>query len=881
MATLVTPSGTRGGRELDAAVRAAAEVLRRHGVGAGDRVLLAGGNSPELVIALLALMHLDATVVLFDEQQPPDAYRRAARLARVRLVLSGQVPDAGPWATSLTHAELAAAAAGLDGVAAAGAVSFDAWRQRADALITWSSGSRGAPKGVVRSGETFFDLIEVTRRRMGYQPADVLLPLVPVTHFYGLTLILLWWQVGCRLVLAPLDRLDQALGLGARAGATVVDGTPSTYHSILNLAGRTPGLRESLAGVRMWCTGGAPLSGAIATRFAEEFRLPLIDGYGSNEAGNIALATAGNPVACGLPLPGVELRVVGPQGGDQPTGEVGEILLRTPFLMAGYLREDGSLDAPAGRYYQTDDIGFVDAAGNLTVLGRKLAVHRLGHTLYPEAIERRAEACGQPVKIVPLQDARLGSRLVFVVADDQRRGPRYWRREIDVLLPAHERPNQVLVVDELPLNRTGKPDLAALRDHVVRTTAARTRRASTEDRSGAIAGPIPGRQQALDEVLAFLRRDPDPVIEILTEVALRRSVDLEVEDAISTLAGAAEEIRGTRPPRVPQLAVFMSSNLLLYSYVLHALVPALFTERVVLRSSSQVAAQTRRLHELLAPVHGLPVTLSDLPQREFVDGPVRDSEVVSFTGSYANGEQVRAKLRREALFLFFGQGINPFVVGPEAGLDSATEDLIRIRLLNSGQDCFGPDVCFVHKSVVDPFVRGLTKRLADQRFGECSDPEADYGPLWYDGALVTAMEYLFKQREFIIAGGQIDLRTRQVQPTVLVRDLSTGTAIKEFFSPVFNLVTYDDRDQLEKVLTSPFFEERAMGAMVYGADDALVQRLAQRHTVAVDATLLEVDDGNQPFGGRGIRANYASIGGERVAEPLLISRAVADYRGGC
>ena len=76
MATLVTPSGTRGGRELDAAVRAAAEVLRRHGVGAGDRVLLAGGNSPELVIALLALMHLDATVVLFDEQQPPDAYRR-------------------------------------------------------------------------------------------------------------------------------------------------------------------------------------------------------------------------------------------------------------------------------------------------------------------------------------------------------------------------------------------------------------------------------------------------------------------------------------------------------------------------------------------------------------------------------------------------------------------------------------------------------------------------------------------------------------------------------------------------------------------------------------------------------------------------------------
>lgn len=882
--SLVTAAGRQVRADLESQVLATAEALSRHGVTPGDRVLLAGGNTPGLVTALLALMHLDASVVLVDERQPPEAYRRQLRLTRARLLICTSPPDVGPETACLTHTDLATARAAA--AAPAGVVSFDAWRARADALITWSSGTRGAPKGVVRSGRALLDLIEATRTRMAYRTDDVLLPLVPLTHFYGLTLVLLWWQVGCELVLTPLERLDQALRLAGEVGATVVDGTPSSYYSILNLAARLPGLRSSLARVRMWCSGGSPLSTTIAERFAAEFGLPLVDGYGSNEAGNVALATPANPVHCGRPLPGVEVRVVDSQGRDQPPGQLGEVIVHTPFLMTGYLTEDGTVETRSGTEYRTDDIGFLDGDGNLAVVGRKLAVHRLGHTLYPEAIERRAEECGHPVKIVPLHDDRLGSRLVCVVADAQRRGTRYWRREIDRLLPPHEQPNQVLVVDEFPLTRNGKPDLAALRAHAAR--GGRRSRGSgaappvarvVEAPAGADA-VIAGRQGALDAVLGYLRHDPGPVIEILTEVALRRSVDMEIEDAIHTLAGAVEEVRANRPQRVPQLAVFMPSNLLLYSYVLHALVPSLFTERVMLRPSSQVAEQTRRLHRLLAPVHGLPVTLVESAQREFVEGPVRESDVISFTGSYVNAERVRGTLRRDQLFLFFGQGINPFVVGPDADLDSAADDLIRIRLLNSGQDCFGPDVCLVHRPRLEPFVEVLTKRLADLRFGRCDDPTADYGPLWYSGALQTALEYLFRQRRFIVRGGRVDVRERHVQPTVLVRDVDDGLAIEEFFSPLFNVVAYPDGRRLEQVLTSPFFEERAMGAMVYGVDDALVQRLARRHTVAVEATLIEIDDGNQPFGGRGIMANYASTGGERVAEPLLISKAVAEYRGG-
>jgi acyl-CoA reductase-like NAD-dependent aldehyde dehydrogenase len=389
--------------------------------------------------------------------------------------------------------------------------------------------------------------------------------------------------------------------------------------------------------------------------------------------------------------------------------------------------------------------------------------------------------------------------------------------------------------------------------------------------------PLPDRLRAVHDMVAFLREQPEQVAAILTEISVRRAVDEEIEASIATLEGAVDELIRHRPGRVQQLAGFMSSNILLYTYVLHGVVPSLFTERVTLRASSQVAPQTHRLHELFAPVHGLPIEMSPLNQRQFVGGPAAEADVVVFTGAYNNAEDLRRKLRREQLMVFFGQGINPFVVGPDAEGDRAIEDAIRIRLHNSGQDCFGPDVFFVHNSVKDRFVRGLTKRLAELRHGAYGDPEVDYGAVYYDSAIRSTAEFLLRNREFVVHGGEVDFRTGLVAPTVFVRDIDDPLDISEFFSPMFNVVGYEDPERLDKVLFSPYFAERAMGAMVYGDEDALVERLRERHTVAVNRTLLDVDNGNHPFGGRGVMANYAAYDGKRTAEPLLLSKSVAQY----
>ncbi|MEU3980907.1 aldehyde dehydrogenase family protein [Streptomyces sp. NPDC026672] len=389
--------------------------------------------------------------------------------------------------------------------------------------------------------------------------------------------------------------------------------------------------------------------------------------------------------------------------------------------------------------------------------------------------------------------------------------------------------------------------------------------------------PFPDRTRALGRVADLLHERRAEVLRILCETSNHRTAAGEIDAAIGALRGAEAEVLRFRPPAVARIAVLMPSNIPLYGYVLYLLVPGLYAERVEFRPSGRIAAQTERLHKLLGTAHDLPLTLSATGQRAFLDGPAADADVVVFTGAFDNAEAIRGRLTKRQLFLYFGQGVNPFVVGPDADLGRAVDGAVRARMLNSGQDCFGPDVFLVHDRVADRFRALLCGRVEGLRHGAYDDPGADYGSLYYPDAFRAALDHLHDHRARIATGGRADLAERHLSPTVLVRPADTPVRPPELFAPIFDVVPYTDDAWLRTLLTHPYFEERAMAATVYGDDPGLVDLLRRRHTVSVNETLIDIEDGNAPFGGRGVRANYASVGGTRHTGPLLVSKAVADH----
>lgn len=498
MTTLVSPTtrSTTTGRRLSRtaclpAVGQLVRNLRAAGVRPGDRVLLLGENDAGYLIAMLALIGLDASLVLADTRQTAAETDGVADRARVRWALLGGDDDLAParralvarlgadrvipYDTAMTavvpNAEgRPAGGPAPDAVTAGDAVgAFGAWCERRDAAVLWSSGTTGRPKGVVRSGRSLITNTLATMRVMGYRPDDVLFPLLPFSHQYGMSLVLIWWLTGCSLVVAPYRRLTDAVAAIAAHGVTTVDAAPPTYHALLGLLDRRPTALAGLHGVRLWCVGGAPLPAALATRFADTVGAPLLDGYGLSELGNVALTTVQNITGCGRPVPGVEVRIAalpaGPGDGGGtlgPDDRYGEIQVRSPGLLEGYLDEESRLLPVPRGWFGTGDLGRLDAAGNVHVVGRLRAVHRMGYTLYPESIQRQAEACGAPICLVSVDDERRGCQLVLFVEDPELRGTGYWRPRIDALLAGYERPNAIEVLPRLPVGATGKVDRAQL-----------------------------------------------------------------------------------------------------------------------------------------------------------------------------------------------------------------------------------------------------------------------------------------------------------------------------------------------------------------------------------------------------------------------------------
>lgn len=384
------------------------------------------------------------------------------------------------------------------------------------------------------------------------------------------------------------------------------------------------------------------------------------------------------------------------------------------------------------------------------------------------------------------------------------------------------------------------------------------------------------RQEAIVKCTNYLIESRQEVLDILSCISSYRAANAEIDSTILTLQGALKEIETHQPSVQESMAVFMPSNVILYSYALYLLVPSLYVNTIHFRPSSHVIEYVNRLHEKLQAVHQLPIFQQKVSQKVFMSNFVQPADIVLFTGGYANAEQIKKQIQKNQLYIFFGQGINPFIIGPDANIELAVEDVIRMRLFNSGQDCLGPDIILIHENIADYFKNLLIERLDGLMFGEKTDPNANYSPIFYKDILYSISEYFNTNDQFIIYGGGIDFRTKKMEPTVLYSEIDQNLEIIEYFSPVFNVVSYTNEEQLTQRVSSSYFSERAMGCSLYGSEH-LAPILRKKHTLTINETLEDVDQGNKAFGGYGTMSNYIYYNMKLISKPVLISEIVAEY----
>jgi len=440
------------------------------GVRPGDRVLIVAENCPEHVALILACSKVGAWSCGVNARMAPGEVAAFADKADARLIYF----TAAVSSAAARHADRAQAGASvLPGLrrsaVRAEAVAETGELAEAVAAIIFTSGTTGAPKGVMltHDGLTHFGRVSAESRQLG--AADRSYAYLPMTHIFGLgTVLAASLHAGASLVMrSQFDAADVVESL-AWGQVSQLQGPPTLFSRLLSHFDEAGIAHPACPQLRYLYTGAGPLDMSLKTQVEQRFGQPLHHGYGLSEyAGSVYVTALGQhraDTSAGLKVEGAELRIVGPEGQDLPANERGEIWLRGRGLTAGYFR-DPIANAQAfkpGGWYASGDLGYLGDDGALFVVGRlKEMVIRSGFNVYPAEVEaclhafpaiRTAAVLGRP-------EAHGNEALVaFVLLREE--GAVLDRAALDAhlreQLAPYKRPSEIHVVTQFPMTHSGK-----------------------------------------------------------------------------------------------------------------------------------------------------------------------------------------------------------------------------------------------------------------------------------------------------------------------------------------------------------------------------------------------------------------------------------------
>jgi malonyl-CoA/methylmalonyl-CoA synthetase len=426
---------------LDGRTAALALALAERGVSPGDRVLWSARTTLPAVEALLAVLRSGAVLVPINPSATAAELDHVIDDARPVLALTDRpLPEAHRSTLSVVPIDDLARAAALARPAAL------ATRQPGDdALIVYTSGTTGRPKGAVHTHGSLLAGVSSLLTAWGWSAEDRLVLSLPLFHVHGLCAGL-FGTLTAGGSAALFDRFDETAVLREAPSSTMFFGVPTMYHRLAGTA------RAAALGVLRLCvSGSAPLAADLWQRFADD-GVAVLERYGMTET----LLTLSNPLegerrpgSVGVPLPGVEaaLDAVDEQG-------IGELFVRGPSLCRGYWGGDAFT---GGAWFATGDLASMADDGYVSIRGRRTElIITGGHNVYPAEVE--AVLARHPgvleVAVVGLPSDEWGETVVAYVVGDPDLASLGERAAAE--LAPFKCPREVRLIDSLPRNALGK-----------------------------------------------------------------------------------------------------------------------------------------------------------------------------------------------------------------------------------------------------------------------------------------------------------------------------------------------------------------------------------------------------------------------------------------
>jgi long-chain acyl-CoA synthetase len=454
---------------LDQAATRAAGLLSARGVEPGDRVAVMLPNVPYFPICYYGALRAGAAVVpmnvLLKEREVAFHLRDSSATI---LLAWHECAAAARAGAEQTDAEcMLVEPGGFEALLGRCPPGPEVPERRSDdtAVIIYTSGTTGTPKGAELTHDNLLRNVTSSVRLFGLDQRSVTLGALPLFHAFGQTCVLNATVCvgGCLTLIARFDG-GKALKVLERDGVTLFEGVPTMYAAMLN---HQQADETDVSALEVCVSGGAALPVEIMRAFEQKFGCQILEAYGLSETSPLACTNrrdrARKPGSIGLPIDGVEMRVIDDHGSEAPPGEIGEVAIRGHNVMKGYWkREQATADAmePDG-WFKTGDVARVDEEGDFFIVDRKKdLVIRGGYNIYPREVEEvlYEHPDVELAAVIGIPHDELGEEVAaaIVLKSGAHATPGELRDFVKQRIATYKYPRHVWLVDQLPVGSSGK-----------------------------------------------------------------------------------------------------------------------------------------------------------------------------------------------------------------------------------------------------------------------------------------------------------------------------------------------------------------------------------------------------------------------------------------